>query len=99
MPARVGGRSLRRSRWPSPAKQRAFGMPARALCAHLCALGLGSTLAAGMSLAAGGRPPQLIAIAFANCTELDRWNEFEQFLQAMNAGQGRAHFTFFVSGT
>jgi hypothetical protein len=99
MQAEVGGRSLRRSRRPSPAKRRPLRIPAKTLCAYLCALGLGSTLSAGMSLAVVERPPQLIAIAFDNCTELERWNEVEQFLQAMNAEQNRAHFTFFVSGT
>jgi hypothetical protein len=100
MQGRVGGRVLLDSRWPSPAKRRrAFRRRAGTLCAHLCAFGFGSILSAGLSPAAVERPPQLIAIAFDNCTELERWNEVEQFLQAMNGGREPVHFTFFVSGT
>ena len=84
---------------PAETRRRALGLPTQALRPYLCALGLGSTLVADVSHAALERPPQLIAIAFDNCMELERWNEIEQFLQAMNAEQSRTHFTFFVSGT
>jgi peptidoglycan/xylan/chitin deacetylase (PgdA/CDA1 family) len=54
-------------------------------------------LAAVPALAAE-RPPQYIAIAFDNCTELDRWKEWSDFAEAMNSDGDRVHFTFFVSG-
>lgn len=44
------------------------------------------------------RPPQFIAIAFDNCTELARWQELADFAAAMNRNGERVHFTFFVSG-
>ncbi len=44
------------------------------------------------------RPPQFVAIAFDNCTELERWKELSDFAAAMNKGGDRLHFTFFVSG-
>jgi hypothetical protein len=43
------------------------------------------------------RPPQFIAIAFDNCTELDRWQELSDFAAEMNRDGDRVHFTFFVS--
>ncbi len=48
--------------------------------------------------AAVERPPQYVAIAFDNCTELYRWQEWADFAAAMNADGDRVHFTFFVSG-
>jgi hypothetical protein len=84
---------------PAVTRRRGLRLPTQALRPYLCALGLGSTLVADVSHAALERPPQLIAIAFDNCMELQRWNEVEQFLHAMNAEQSRTHFTFFVSGT
>ncbi len=47
--------------------------------------------------AAVDRPPQFIAIAFDNCTELERWQELLDFAAEMNRGGDRVHFTFFVS--
>ncbi len=44
------------------------------------------------------RPPQYIAIAFDNCTELERWKEWSDFAANMNRDGDRVHFTFFVSG-
>lgn len=44
-----------------------------------------------------GRPPQFIAIAFDNCTELERWQELSDFAAEMNRDGDRVHFTFFVS--
>jgi peptidoglycan/xylan/chitin deacetylase (PgdA/CDA1 family) len=44
---------------------------------------------------AADRPPQFVAIAFDNCTELERWQELSDFSRALG---DRAHFTFFVSG-
>jgi peptidoglycan/xylan/chitin deacetylase (PgdA/CDA1 family) len=44
------------------------------------------------------RPPQFVAIAFDNCTELERWQEFSDFAAEMNRNADRVHFTFFVSG-
>jgi hypothetical protein len=69
------------------------------LCAYFCAIALASTAYSRPSQAAVDRPPQFVAIAFDNCTELERWKELEQFLSAANAGQNRVHFTFFISGT
>lgn len=43
------------------------------------------------------RPPQFIAIAFDNCTELERWQELSDFAAEMNREGDRIHFTFFVS--
>jgi peptidoglycan/xylan/chitin deacetylase (PgdA/CDA1 family) len=43
------------------------------------------------------RPPQFIAIAFDNCTELERWQELSDFAAEMNRDGDRLHFTFFVS--
>lgn len=43
------------------------------------------------------RPPQFIAIAFDNCTELERWQELSDFAANMNRDGDRVHFTFFVS--
>ncbi len=47
---------------------------------------------------AAERPPQYIAIAFDNCTELERWQEWSDFAANMNRDGDRVHFTFFVSG-
>lgn len=44
------------------------------------------------------RPPQFVAIAFDNCTELDRWQEWTDFAAELNRGGERIRFTFFVSG-
>ena len=48
--------------------------------------------------AAVERPPQYVAIAFDNCTELDRWQEWTDFAAELNRGGERIRFTFFVSG-
>ncbi|HVY00553.1 MAG TPA: polysaccharide deacetylase family protein [Pseudorhodoplanes sp.] len=48
---------------------------------------------------AAERPPQFVAMAFDNCTELERWKELSDFAAAMNEGGDRLHFTFFVSGS
>jgi peptidoglycan/xylan/chitin deacetylase (PgdA/CDA1 family) len=44
------------------------------------------------------RPPQFIAIAFDNCTELSRWQELSDFAKELNKDGDKIHFTFFVSG-
>ena len=44
------------------------------------------------------RPPQFVVMAFDNCTELDRWQEWSDFTAEMNRDGPRVHFTFFVSG-
>ncbi len=44
------------------------------------------------------RPPQFVAIAFDNCTELERWQEWTDFSAELNRGGDRIRFTFFVSG-
>jgi len=51
-----------------------------------------------ISSAAADRPPQFIAVAFDNCTELSRWQELSDFAKEMNQGGDKIHFTFFVSG-
>jgi hypothetical protein len=48
-------------------------------------------------VSAAERPPQFVAIAFDNCTELERWQELSDFAARMNADGSRLHFTFFVS--
>jgi hypothetical protein len=45
------------------------------------------------------RPPQFVAMAFDNCTELERWRDLTEFAADMNRNAERLHFTFFVSGT
>jgi peptidoglycan/xylan/chitin deacetylase (PgdA/CDA1 family) len=45
------------------------------------------------------RPPQFVAMAFDNCTELERWQELTDFVAEMNKDGDRVHFTFFVSGS
>lgn len=44
------------------------------------------------------RPPQFVAIAFDNCTELDRWREWRDFSAELDATGKPVRFTFFVSG-
>jgi len=80
-----------RSRWIGE-----FPNSMRVLIASLIFL---ISLSPRVSQAAVDRPPQLVAIAFDNCTELERWSEIEQLLQKKNTDQPRMHFTFFVSGT
>ncbi len=58
------------------------------------ALGVGSAQAAP----AVERPPQFVAIAFDNCTELERWQEWTDFAAELNRSGERVRFTFFVSG-
>ncbi len=47
---------------------------------------------------AADRPPQFVAIAFDNCTELERWQELSDLAGELNKDGDRIHFTFFVSG-
>jgi peptidoglycan/xylan/chitin deacetylase (PgdA/CDA1 family) len=44
------------------------------------------------------RPPQFVAIAFDNCTENERWQDWTDFAAEMNRDGEKLHFTFFVSG-
>lgn len=44
------------------------------------------------------RPPQLVAIAFDNCTELSWWKDTEAFLDELSAAGVRVRLTFFLSG-
>jgi peptidoglycan/xylan/chitin deacetylase (PgdA/CDA1 family) len=44
------------------------------------------------------RPPQFVAIAFDNCTEVSRWRELRDFAARLNEKNETIHFTFFVSG-
>ncbi len=44
------------------------------------------------------RPPQFIAIAFDNCTENERWQDWTDFAADMNRDGDKLRFTFFVSG-
>jgi len=44
------------------------------------------------------RPPQFVAIAFDNCTELERWQELSDLAAELNKDGDRIHFTFFISG-
>ncbi len=44
------------------------------------------------------RPPQFVAIAFDNCTEIERWQELSDLAGELNRDGERIHFTFFVSG-
>jgi hypothetical protein len=57
-------------------------------------------LLAGQGVAADEkleRPPQFVAIAFDNCTEIDTWKSLAAFLEAANTPEHRTNFTFFVS--
>ena len=47
---------------------------------------------------AAERPPQFVLMALDNCTELDRWQEWVDFLKEVNRDGDRVHLTFFVSG-
>jgi hypothetical protein len=63
------------------------------------ALGLLAAQALAAPAQAGvDRPPQFIAMAFDNCTELERWHELTDFAAEMNRDGDRVHFTFFISG-
>jgi hypothetical protein len=42
------------------------------------------------------RPPQFVLMAFDNCTELDRWSDWNKFVKQR---KHKVRFTFFVSGT
>ena len=54
----------------------------------------GSTAPASASVE---RPPQLVLMAFDNCTELDRWENLTKFVADMKARSIPVQFTFFVS--
>ena len=56
--------------------------------------------AASLSIpaAAAERPPQFVAIAFDNCTELSRWQELADFAERLGQKGETIRFTFFVSG-
>ena len=41
-------------------------------------------------------PAQFVLMAFDNCTELDRWHDWSEFLNEID---NKVRFTFFVSGT
>ncbi len=62
------------------------------------ALSVASNGAGSQPAAAAERPPQFVAIAFDNCTELERWQEWSDFAEDLNRGGERIRFTFFVSG-
>jgi peptidoglycan/xylan/chitin deacetylase (PgdA/CDA1 family) len=53
--------------------------------------------ATALNASAAERPPQFVAIAFDNCTELERWKELSDFAAEMNREGDKLHFTFFVS--
>ena len=63
-------------------------------------LSLASVLIAALSPAHAevARPPQFVVMAFDNCTELERWQELNDFAADMNKDGERVHFTFFFSG-
>ncbi|MFN3349241.1 polysaccharide deacetylase [Pseudorhodoplanes sp.] len=60
--------------------------------------GMAFGVAAAQAAPAVERPPQFVAIAFDNCTELERWREWSDFAAELNRGGERIRFTFFVSG-
>jgi peptidoglycan/xylan/chitin deacetylase (PgdA/CDA1 family) len=71
------------------------------MAARVSAAALGLVLASGLAAPAWAeveRPPQLVVMAFDNCTELERWRELTEFADDMNRDGDRLHFTFFVSG-
>jgi peptidoglycan/xylan/chitin deacetylase (PgdA/CDA1 family) len=53
---------------------------------------------ASQSASAVERPPQFVAIAFDNCTENERWQDWTDFAAGMNRDGDKLRFTFFVSG-
>mgnify|MGYP001407114446 CR=1 FL=1 len=57
-------------------------------------------VAASLSIPAfaAERPPQFVAIAFDNCTELSRWQELADFAGRLDKKGETIRFTFFVSG-
>jgi len=66
----------------------------KALAPTLLAL----TIGIGFPAFAADRPPQYVAIAFDNCTELSRWQELSDFAKELNKDGDKIRFTFFVSG-
>ncbi len=66
-------------------------------CAREIAFALALTTISIPAVAAE-RPPQFIAIAFDNCTELSRWKELSEFVARLNEKGVTVRFTFFVSG-
>ena len=44
------------------------------------------------------RPPQFIVISFSNCTILERWAEFRDFVAELDKAGTRVRFTYFVTG-
>jgi hypothetical protein len=63
------------------------------------ALSFASSVVGSQAASSVERPPQFVAIAFDNCTELDRWQEWTDFAAELNRNGKRIRFTFFVSGT
>ncbi len=66
-------------------------------------IAIASALLLATSLAAHAqapvqRPPQFVLLAFDNCTELERWQEWSDFATELNRERERVHFTFFISG-
>jgi peptidoglycan/xylan/chitin deacetylase (PgdA/CDA1 family) len=57
-----------------------------------------ASVVSGAPAHAVDRPPQYVAIAFDNCTELERWQELSDFAGELNKDSDKIHFTFFVSG-
>jgi hypothetical protein len=63
------------------------------LVALLCVTSVGAQAQAPVE-----RPPQFVLMAFDNCTELERWQDWADFAADINRDRDRVHFTFFVSG-
>ncbi len=68
----------------------------RVLLAFVASLSLG--VVGAQAAPAVERPPQFVAIAFDNCTENERWQDWTDFAAEMNRDGETLRFTFFVSG-
>ena len=44
------------------------------------------------------RPPQFVVISFSNCTILERWAEFRDFVAELDKVGTHVRFTYFVTG-
>jgi hypothetical protein len=57
-----------------------------------------SAVADAPAKAVVARPPQFVALAFDNCTELTAWTDVDRFTDDMASKHKTVNFTFFISG-
>ena len=59
----------------------------------LCSLCIGANAQGAVA-----RPPQFVVISFSNCTILDRWVEFRDYVAELEKAGTHVRFTYFVTG-